>query len=277
MTKLWKVTSIAAAVAMTLLCLAAASAGFASCVGCSGPRAAKGPLTIYAPSDPDRGELERAAIERTFSQAVRISVSSMPKKGEHPRRGSGTGVVVSRGKVLTALHVVKWPGEDVRALVRPFEGDDLSPLNAEVIAVDQFSDLALLSVPGLFAPEGLPLARELPSRFSRVLVIGYAAGIRTAVSEEFLIGIHEVDMIASGFGDGEPALDLTGGFMYPGMSGGPVVNARGELIGISEACFTMITPQGMPDIPVPELGSATPLAAVKAFLSQNKVAFREAK
>jgi serine protease Do len=135
----------------------------------------------------------------------------------NPQKSSGTGFVVSEnGHVLTNAHVVEG------CTVLKFDG-----YNATVISDSSDFDLALLQVDGL--PEtGVAQFSPSPARLnSDVTVVGYPlAGIlsglnvtRGAVSSKM------------GLGGDVSGMQITAP-VQPGNSGGPVLAADGEVIGV---------------------------------------------
>lgn len=134
----------------------------------------------------------------------------------------GSGFVLYKpGHVLTAFHVVS-STDAVLSVV----GSDGTTYRGMVLGADEQRDLALLSIPGITAQPLKIAAAALPG--DPVLAVGYAAGL-----------------------DGEPTVtrgivsarrvDAKSGIEYvqtdapinPGGSGGPLLNERGEVVGIN--------------------------------------------
>ncbi len=165
-----------------------------------------------------------------------------------PKEGVGAGVILDRGGVLTMAHVV-FGARDITVTMR-----DGAQRRAAIAAIDADADIALLAVPTPL-PRGLTL-RWRPITGERVTAIGHPRGFPdwTAVSGK----IESVHMISNGV--------ERGGIMIPlllldargdqGMSGGPVLDADGRIIGVvtrsltgtqrllavpaREACFALI-------------------------------------
>ena len=105
---------------------------------------------------------------------------------------------------------------------------------------------------------GLPTVALGESRQLRpgqwVIALGHPSGIRGAVTAGVVIGVGTGLPEAPNLPREWTATNLP---LRPGNSGGPLVGARGRLVGIN----TMITG--------PEVGLAVPVHAVKAFLRES--------
>ena len=145
---------------------------------------------------------------------------------------TGTGVVMSsNGDILTNAHVV----EDA-SVVRIRFMFETEPRDAEVLASDPGNDLALLRV----AATGLePATLAAPGSVrigDPVVAIGYALDLDggPTVTSGIVSAINRT--IPSGDG----ALDSliqTDAAISSGNSGGPLVNLRGEVVGINTAVY----------------------------------------
>ena len=143
--------------------------------------------------------------------------------------GTGSGVVYREdGLILTNEHVVRGH-EDVQ--VSFADGQQVA---GKVKAVDAVTDVALVQA----ERKGLPPATfetALPEVGSLAVVIGSPLGFENTVTAGVISGLHrEIPGSAS---QGQSLVDLiqTDAPISPGNSGGAVVNADGEVIGISEA------------------------------------------
>lgn len=140
------------------------------------------------------------------------------------RTGGGSGIIwESRGLILTNSHVL-----GSRA-PRVILADDRQ-FTAEVLGVDREIDLALLKIDG----KNLPSARIGDSTRVRVgelvFAIGHPWGQRNAVTTGVVSHLTHAD--TRGSHRLVPVI-RTDARLAPGNSGGPLVNAGGEVLGIN--------------------------------------------
>jgi serine protease Do len=147
-------------------------------------------------------------------------------------RGTGAGVIWTReGLVLTNHHVVAAGRRGAR--VRVILHDDRT-FGAEVVRRNRNLDLALLCIEG--APDELPAALLGDSDELRVgglvYAVGHPWGRLGAVSAGIVSGLG----IVRGPGGRARYIqsDVT---LAPGNSGGPLLDARGEVVGINAMVF----------------------------------------
>jgi S1-C subfamily serine protease len=165
---------------------------------------------------------------------VRIQAMSLDKDqpgAELQESGVGTGVVVMEdGTLLTNLHVVAGADE---LKVTFFDGTESA---AQVAGTKPENDLAILKpqkIPDDLAPATLGSSRGLMPG-DDVVVVGFPFGIGPSVSAGVVSGLNRQFRSR----DGEPALKGLIQFdaaANPGNSGGPLVNASGEVVGIVTA------------------------------------------
>lgn len=146
--------------------------------------------------------------------------------------GTGSGVIVRRdGFILTNNHVVEG-ADEVNV-----ELSDGTMLPAEVVGLDPQTDLAVLKVD----QTGLRPAPFGSSDDIRVgdwvLAIGSPFGLDQTVTAGIISGKNRVQRIIND-GDGFEDFLQTDAAINPGNSGGPLVNLRGELVGINTAILS---------------------------------------
>ena len=181
------------------------------------------------------GENDSKLVERTDRSVVQIESSS----------GNGSGFIIdASGTVVTNLHVVQNTGS---AEVKFVDGSRYEI--AGFVAIAEEKDLVLLRIRSNrndFEP--LPITSELPRKGEKVYALGAPRGYLGSITDGIVSAIRsgtEIRQIAmedaSGTGRLEAALDFseditwiqTSSPISPGNSGGPLVNSRGEVVGIN--------------------------------------------
>ena len=151
---------------------------------------------------------------------------SPPKYRE---RGAGSGFIISKeGYIVTNNHVIEGAQKITVKLA------DGRTFKAEVVGKDPFSDIALLKIPGGNLPV-LPLGDSNLLRVGEwVMAIGNPFGLTHTVT----VGVVSAKG-RSGIGitDVEDFIQ-TDAAINPGNSGGPLLNLKGEVIGVNSAIFT---------------------------------------
>jgi serine protease Do len=181
-----------------------------------------------APGDEEMQEF----LRRFFGQGPR-SPSPRGKRGtpqpqeEEVQRGVGSGFIISNdGFMLTNAHVVEGADEVLVTLT------DRRELKARVLGADKRSDVAVLKVEA----SNLPFLRTGDSGKIRVgewvIAIGSPFNLENSVSA----GI--ISAKARDTGDYLPLIQ-TDVAVNPGNSGGPLINMRGEVVGINSQIATL--------------------------------------
>ena len=167
-------------------------------------------------------------------------------------REVGSGSIVSAdGLILTNDHVVSRLGE--RSLyVETLEG---IRYDGQVIATDRRNDLALLQVE---TQAMLPIVRLATNQMAEVgqsvCAIGSPLGKAGVLTEGRLLKIRS---------NGDLESDV---LLKPGNSGGPLLNAQGEMIGVNKGVAKR-SASGEGD----RNSFATSIDAVRAFIQQNRL------
>jgi Do/DeqQ family serine protease len=158
----------------------------------------------------------------------------LPSPGRQPRqRGLGSGVIIQGdGRVVTNAHVVD--GAD-RVRVMLTDGREF---DAKVVGIDKPTDLAVLDVEATGLPT-LPFGDSDKPRVGDVLL---AVGNPLGVGQTVTMGILSAKGRDTGTGDGSYEDFLqTDAPINQGNSGGALVTAQGELIGINSQ---ILSPSG---------------------------------
>ncbi len=150
-----------------------------------------------------------------------------PRRGMIPRkRGGGSGFVVdASGIIMTNNHVVSG-ADEVR--VHFMDGREFV---AKEIKTDPRTDVAILRIEGAGALKPLKLGDSTAMQVGDwVLAIGSPFGLESTVTQGIISGKSRARNLA----DREDFLQ-TDAAINPGNSGGPLINLRGEVIGINTA------------------------------------------
>ncbi|HYF62677.1 MAG TPA: trypsin-like peptidase domain-containing protein [Herpetosiphonaceae bacterium] len=168
-----------------------------------------------------------AVFQAVSPAVVEISTSSLGRRGQPAASGTGSGFVVdAAGLIMTNQHVVAGASA---LTVRFSTGEERS---ATVVGQDTAHDLALIQVDSL--PAGVPVAALGDSDEVRVGEVAIAIGSPFGLEQTMTQGIvSAVDRTWSTGTSIHRNLIQTDAPINPGNSGGPLLNAQGEVIGIS--------------------------------------------
>ncbi|MFM7337831.1 MAG: S1C family serine protease [Actinomycetota bacterium] len=184
---------------------------------------------VVANGDDLVGETAIAKVaERLANSVVTISTTVADDAGGGRAVGSGV-VLTSDGEILTNAHVV----EDASEVVVRFAGET-EPREAKVLASDPGNDLALIKVDatGLIAAT---FAKPGSVRIGdTVVAIGYALALDggPTVTSGIVSALKRTIETDSGALN---SLIQTDAAISSGNSGGPLVNLKGEVVGINTA------------------------------------------
>ena len=168
---------------------------------------------------------------------------------DQKQEGEGSGFVISQeGFILTNNHVVDG-AEQIK--VKLADGQEY---DAKAVGRDPKTDLALVKIDGVKDLHALPLGNSSDLKVgSWVVAIGSPFGLEQTVTQGIVSGKGRV--IGSGPYDDFIQTDAS---INPGNSGGPLINMKGEVIGIN----TAINPSGQ------GIGFAIPIDMAKAIIPQ---------
>src|SRR5438034_2093366 len=170
-------------------------------------------------------------------------------RSEPPHRGAGSGFIIDGdGSILTNNHVID---RAERITVKLSDG---RTLRARVIGADPDTDIALIKVDG---QTGLPVA---PIGDSSKLRMGeWVCAIGNPLGYEHSVTVGVISFLGRKLFD--ESLDnyiQTDAAINFGNSGGPLINARGEVIGINAAISSRAS----------SIGFAVPINGAAAILPQ---------
>jgi tetratricopeptide (TPR) repeat protein len=149
-----------------------------------------------------------------------VSVLTYDAKGEPLI--SGSGFFIRPGEIVTNMHVIKGAQ---RVEIHTLEGKGRTYPVAGALAIDEEGDLALLSVS---LPEEksrpLTLATSLPEEGEQIFLIGNPLRLEGSVSDGIVSAVREVPDVGR-------IIQITAPVSH-GNSGSPLLNMRGQVIGI---------------------------------------------
>jgi S1-C subfamily serine protease len=143
--------------------------------------------------------------------------------------GLGSGIVYGKdGTIVTNAHVVAGAQDVTVALA------DGQHVSAKVRGADEVADVAVIQT----NRNGLPAAqfqKPLPQVGEQAVVLGSPLGFEATVTSGIISGLHR--QIPGSAATGAPLVDLiqTDAAISPGNSGGAVLDAQGEVVGMSVA------------------------------------------
>jgi serine protease Do len=175
-----------------------------------------------------------------------------------PHRGAGTGFIIDAdGSILTNNHVID---HAERITVKLSDGRSL---RARLVGADPDTDIALIKIDG---QSGLPVA---PLGDSSTLRMGeWVCAIGNPLGYEHSVTVGVVSFLGRKLFDA--SLDnyiQTDAAINFGNSGGPLINARGEVIGINAAISSRAS----------SIGFAVPINGAAAILPQLRTRGRVAR
>ena len=215
-------------------------------------------VAAAAPAFDSEEQQNIAVYEKALPSVVNITSTEVRFDffyGPVPQTGQGSGFILNKeGLILTNNHVIE-NGERVEVTL-----SNKHKYKATVVTVDKGHDLALLKID---APNLVPATLAETSTNlkvgQRVYAIGNPFGLSGTMTRGIISAIRSVRSPEQGAGAIEDAIQ-TDASVNPGNSGGPLLNSRGEVIGIT----TMIASNGANQSS--GIGFAIPINTAKAVL-----------
>jgi serine protease Do len=171
-------------------------------------------------------------FNRFFGEEFRFPAH--PDAFDMPQRGMGTGMLIDkRGRILTNYHVV----HDVDEI--KVQLSDKRTFGAKILGADRKTDVAVLELLGP-VPDDLPTVTLGDSDALEdghlVMAIGSPFGLTQTVTTGIISAKGRSDV---GIADYEDFLQ-TDAAINPGNSGGPLIDMRGEVVGMNSAIETTV-------------------------------------
>ncbi len=194
---------------------------------------------ITLPASPGDTSPRAANSIAGLAKAVLPTVVSI-EVSSSTRQGSGSGFIIRSSAlesfVMTNNHVVTGAGSGARITVTLA---DQSQVNATIVGTDPSYDLAVLRV----AKGKLPVSRLGNSDDVVVGDLSIAIGSPLGLSGTVTSGIiSALNRPVSAGGESEASFInaiQTDAAINPGNSGGPLINSRGQVVGINSAIATL--------------------------------------
>lgn len=174
---------------------------------------------------------------------VQPSVVAITAQAADGSGGEGSGVVLDTdGTILTNNHVVAGAAQGGRLRVSLVDG---RIFDAEIVGLDPTTDLAVIRLTE--APDDLVVASignsDDVAVGDEVMAIGNPLGLSGTVTTGIVSALDRPTTTASaGVADGQPVVTdaiQTDAAVNPGNSGGALVSADGEVIGINSSIATL--------------------------------------
>lgn len=222
----------------------------------------KGPMGSFelteasaAPAYDSEEQQNIAVYKKALPSVVNITSTAVQFDffyGPVPQQGQGSGFVLNKdGLILTNNHVID-NAQRVEVML-----SDKHKYKATVVGVDKNHDLALLKIT---APNLVPAVLSESNGLAvgqRVYAIGNPFGLQGTMTRGIISSIRSIRGP-----NNNPIEDAiqTDAAVNPGNSGGPLLNSRGEVIGIT----TLIANNGADQSS--GIGFAIPINTAKAVL-----------
>jgi S1-C subfamily serine protease len=173
-------------------------------------------------------------LEQYWQEFGPFQIPQYRQKGTEKKEiGGGTGFIISSdGMILTNKHVAEDAEADYTVLT-----NDGKKFPAKILALDPVQDLAIMKIEGSNFPVVKLGNSDTLQIGQTVIAIGNALGeFRNTVSVGVISGLGRT-ITASGGGQVETLEDViqTDAAINPGNSGGPLLNLKGEVIGVNAA------------------------------------------
>jgi serine protease DegQ len=200
-----------------------------------------------------RGANSATNSSLTKGQRVQRASSRIDGPADRQKRATGSGVVIGSGEgiILTNAHVIDGANEITVVFA------DGRELQARLVGSDAGTDVAVIRVDAQLLP-AIPIGNSDQLEVGDfVLAIGNPFQIGQTVTSGIVSGLHRSKL---GFGQYEDFIQ-TDAAIYPGNSGGALVNLRGELVGINTAFLSAGNTN-------PGMGFAIPINIARSIADQ---------
>jgi S1-C subfamily serine protease len=167
-------------------------------------------------------------FEKSEPGVVRVNIQR--NQTENETGGVGSGFVFDKqGHIITNAHVVK---DATKTIVTFLDGRSY---NAEIVGVDEYTDIGVIKVNAdlkLLNPLSLGDSSNLQVG-EPITAIGNPFGLSGSMTSGIISQMGR--LLPSDSGYSIPDVIQTDAAINPGNSGGPLLNMRGEIVGINTA------------------------------------------
>jgi S1-C subfamily serine protease len=167
-------------------------------------------------------------FEKAEPGVVRVNIQR--NQTEYESGGVGSGFVFDKqGHIITNAHVIK---DATKTIVTFLDGRSY---NAEIIGVDEYTDIGVIKVNAdlkLLNPLSLGDSSNLQVG-EPITAIGNPFGLSGSMTSGIISQMGR--LLPSNSGYSIPDVIQTDAAINPGNSGGPLLNMRGEIVGINTA------------------------------------------
>src|SRR5271157_4454729 len=220
---------------------------------------------------PNQVELTEAASPQTFDPEEQINIDVYKKGiasvvnitstavsmdffwGPIPQEGQGSGFIIDKeGHILTNYHVVEGARQVEVTL------HNKKKYRAEIVGLDRSHDLAVIQIKATgLIPAVLGDSKNLVVG-QKVYAIGNPFGLSGTMTRGIISSLRPIRNPEGAYIDEAIQTDAA---INPGNSGGPLLNSRGEVIGINSMIATGGSNQSA------GIGFAIPINTAKAVLN----------
>lgn len=189
-----------------------------------------------------QGEIVSEVFKKVSPSTVAITTESVDSSsqllGPQVSQGAGSGIIISAdGYILTNKHVVPNGTDKVTVVL----SDGTQYTDVKIVGRDPSNDIAFLKINGVSNLTAATIgdsSRITPGQ--QVVAIGNALGLfRNSVTSGIISGIGRPIQASDESGSGTPEqledMFQTDAAINPGNSGGPLVDLKGEVIGMNTA------------------------------------------
>ena len=169
-------------------------------------------------------------FEKAEPGVVRVNIQRNQTDSETGGVGSGF-VFDKKGHIITNAHVIE---DSTKTVVTFLDGRSY---NAEIIGVDEYTDIGVIKVNAdlkLLHPLSLGDSSNLQIG-EPITAIGNPFGLSGSMTSGIVSQMGRLLSIPGAAGYSIPDVIQTDAAINPGNSGGPLLNMRGEIIGINTA------------------------------------------